>query len=304
MPRLSVIVPVYNVEAYLPACIDSILKQTIDDLEVILIDDGSPDRCGKICDTYAERDRRIKVIHQSNHGVSNARNAGLRISRGDYIGFVDPDDLVDPEMFEAMMNAAEAEGAQIAICGFAYCSEDGEPVRTEPVPKGVVSQRELILSIYGMPNIYHGSMCNKIFSREALKDLSYDESVAVGEDWLLLYDCYEHSEKAVALQECYYTVRIRSGSATRKASAELYMKKLETYSRLYRCSLRKDKEIRRKATAKILDAFTANKEAIIREDYDRKCLSRLNRRKRRIAVTAFLRGDLSFKRMVFHVIRG
>ena len=83
MPRLSVIVPVYNVEAFLPACIESILHQTLQDLELILIDDGSPDRCGSICDEYAARDSRIKVIHQTNHGVSYARNAGLRIAAGD-----------------------------------------------------------------------------------------------------------------------------------------------------------------------------------------------------------------------------
>ena len=92
MPELSIIVPVYKVEPYLPKCIDSILAQTFSDFELILIDDGSPDRCGEICDEYAARDDRVVVIHRENRGVSAARNAGLDAARGEYIGFVDSDD--------------------------------------------------------------------------------------------------------------------------------------------------------------------------------------------------------------------
>ena len=304
MPRLSVIVPVYNVEAYLPVCIDSILRQSMGDLELILINDGSPDDCGAICDVYARRDDRVKVIHQSNHGVSYARNAGLRLAAGDYIGFVDPDDLIGPDMYETMIRAAEDNGAEIAICGFSYCSEEGGPVRQEPVPAGIFPQRELILSIYGMPNPFHGSMCNKIFSRRILEGLTFDETVAIGEDWLLLYECYERSDKAAAVADCFYTVRLRADSATRKRTARLYMKKLETYHRLFRYAAGKDREIQKRATEKILDTYLSNKAAIISDDYDKKSLARLNREMRRIAVSSFLRGNLPWKRMVYHVIKG
>lgn len=304
MPRLSVIVPVYHVEAFLPACIDSILNQTLHDLELILIDDGSLDRCGEICDEYAARDSRIKVIHQTNHGVSYARNAGLRIATGDYLGFVDPDDLIAPEMYAEMIWAAEQNACDIVTCGFAYCKEDGSFLRDEPIPTGVFSQRELLLSIYGMPNPFHGSMCNKLFSREILNGLMYDESVAIGEDWLLLYDCYERTSKAISIKDCFYTIRLRDNSATRKHSAELYMKKMETYQRLFRYSKKKDREIQKRATDKILDTYLNNKDAIIKADYNLKCLRQLNLRMMGIAVSSFLRGNLSFKRMVYHLLKG
>lgn len=304
MPRLSVIVPVYNVEAFLPACIESILHQTLQDLELILIDDGSPDRCGSICDEYAARDSRIKVIHQTNHGVSYARNAGLRIAAGDYLGFVDPDDLVAPEMYANLIREAETNACDIAICGFAYCAEDGSFLREEPIPTGVISQRELLLSIYGMPNPFHGSMCNKLFTRKILSGLEYDESVAIGEDWLLLYDCYERASKAISVEGCFYTIRLRDNSATRKHNAELYMKKLETYQRLFHYSKGKDREIQKRATDKILDTYLNNKDAIIKADYNRKCLMQLNLRMMGIAVSSFLRGNLSFKRTIYHLLKG
>ena len=99
---ISVIVPVYGVEKYLSKCIESLVKQTFKDIEVILVDDGSPDSCGKICDMYAEKYEQLVIIHQVNQGVSVARNAGLKIAKGEYIGFVDPDDWVAPEMYESM----------------------------------------------------------------------------------------------------------------------------------------------------------------------------------------------------------
>lgn len=97
---ISIIVPVYNVEKYLERCIESIVNQTYKDIEIILVDDGSPDNCSVICDRYAEKDNRIKVIHKQNGGLINARKSGLEIAQGDYIGFVDSDDWIEPEMYE------------------------------------------------------------------------------------------------------------------------------------------------------------------------------------------------------------
>ena len=103
MPIISVIVPVYNTEKYLSRCIDSILAQTFTDLELILVDDGSTDNSGNICDEYAAKDKRIRVIHQNNCGQGYARNAGLNVARGDYIGFLDPDDLISKDMFSHLI---------------------------------------------------------------------------------------------------------------------------------------------------------------------------------------------------------
>ena len=114
---ISVIVPIYNVEEYLEKCIESILVQSYSNLEIILINDGSHDNCGRICDDYQRRDNRIRVIHQSNQGVSAARNAGLNTVLGDYIGFVDPDDWVEPDMYQHLIYLIAETGADIAQCG-------------------------------------------------------------------------------------------------------------------------------------------------------------------------------------------
>ena len=304
---LSLIVPCYNEQEALPFFYretTAVLAEMGCDYELLFVNDGSRDGTLGIIKEYAEKDPRIRVIHQDNHGVSAARNAGLLAASGDYLGFVDPDDLICPEMYASMIRAAEDIGAEIAICGFSYCAEDGSPVRQEPVTPGVFSRKDLILSIYGMPNPFHGSMCNKIFSRAVLDGLAFDETVAIGEDWLLLYECYLRAEKAAALEECFYTVRLRADSATRKRTAQLHMKRLAAYDRLYRCAEGKDREIRSRAVQKILDTYTGVKSSIIREDYDKKSLIRLNRRMRQIAVSSFLRGDLSFKRAFYHVLKG
>ena len=114
--KISVIVPVYNVEAYLPECIRSVLEQSMSDFEMILVDDGSTDGCPAICDAAAEQDDRVRVIHQKNGGLSRARNAGLDAARGEWIGFVDSDDCIHPDMYEKLLAAAEKNDADMAIC--------------------------------------------------------------------------------------------------------------------------------------------------------------------------------------------
>lgn len=115
--KISVIVPVYKVEQYLNRCIQSIVNQSYNDLEIVLVDDGSPDECPAICDSWAERDQRIKVIHKENGGLSSARNAGLDIATGDYIAFVDSDDYAASNMFEIMLDAAIRNNVDVACCG-------------------------------------------------------------------------------------------------------------------------------------------------------------------------------------------
>ena len=115
--KLSIVVPVYNVEQYLHQCIDSILHQTFQDFELILVDDGSPDDCPKICDEYAKNDSRIKVIHKTNGGLSSARNAGLQIARGEYISFIDSDDFLDPITYTHVFSIFNKENVDVVIFG-------------------------------------------------------------------------------------------------------------------------------------------------------------------------------------------
>lgn len=117
-PKISIIVPIYNVEKYLQKCVDSILCQTYKNLEIILVNDGSPDNCPAICDEYAKKDKRIKVIHKQNGGVSSARNAGLDVATGKYVQFVDSDDWVEPEYSKTMINLIEENNCDLGICGY------------------------------------------------------------------------------------------------------------------------------------------------------------------------------------------
>ena len=117
-PLISVVVPIYKVEEYLQRCVDSIINQTYKNLEIILVDDGSPDSCPKMCDNFAKQDKRIKVIHKINAGVSEARNTGLEYATGDYVGFIDSDDYIHPTMYEKLLNGIKKENSDICMCRF------------------------------------------------------------------------------------------------------------------------------------------------------------------------------------------
>ena len=139
MSKISVIVPVYNVEAYLKRCVDSVLAQTYTDFELILVDDGSPDNCPAMCDEYAKKDSRIRVIHQENGGLSAARNAGIdwvfQNSNSEWFSFIDSDDCVHPKYLEVLLNAAENTNTSVAIGGYVEFSEDMPPIETVAEPQ-------------------------------------------------------------------------------------------------------------------------------------------------------------------------
>lgn len=140
--KISVIVPIYKVEKYLSCCLDSIINQTYDPLEIILVDDGSPDSCGKICEEYAKKDHRIKVIHKENGGLSDARNVGLEAATGDWIVFVDSDDFIHVQMIEQLWKTSKDYDADMVWCDFVETEEDGTPRWEAPGPKETVSSFE------------------------------------------------------------------------------------------------------------------------------------------------------------------
>ena len=144
---ISVIVPVYNVEKYLRRCVETIQKQTYADLEIILIDDGSTDDSGKICDDFSKGDRRIKVIHKKNEGLSAARNTGMENATGEYITFVDSDDYIDSKMYEKMIMALESSHCDICMCGSKTVDEQGNILRSEIFENKVYRGAEIIESI-------------------------------------------------------------------------------------------------------------------------------------------------------------
>lgn len=156
MPKISVIVPVYNVEAYLVPCINSILAQSFSDFELILVDDGSPDSCPAICDAYVAQDSRVVVIHQENQGQAAARNAGVAKARGQWVCFVDSDDIIQPQMLELLLKAAEDTGAKISMCG---ASEGTE------LPLGFMREASSSYSAASVDDTYLLYLCENVAYR-------------------------------------------------------------------------------------------------------------------------------------------
>lgn len=172
-PLISIIVPVYKVENLLPKCIESILAQTYDNLEVILVDDGSPDLCGKICDEYAKRDNRIKVIHQENAGLAGARNAGLDIANGEYFGFVDSDDHISPDMYEILLNSIMREEADIAICGRYMELENGELIPMFDYKEQKVFNNQEAVRRFLLSDGLDVAAWDKLYKKELWGDMRY-----------------------------------------------------------------------------------------------------------------------------------
>lgn len=179
---ISIIVPAYNVEQYLGRCLDSILGQTYTDLEILVVDDGSTDRTSSIADEYAQKEDRIKVIHQENRGVSAARNAALKAATGDYIGCVDSDDRITPHMFERMLGVIEENGLDMAICAYksvdADDAPDADPISTTTTGKTHLLSKEETLDIYVNDDrdfhIYH-SVWSRLVRRDILEGLEFPE---------------------------------------------------------------------------------------------------------------------------------
>ena len=146
MKKISVIIPVYNAEKYLKRCVDSVREQTYGNLEIILVDDGSPDGCPQMCDTFAAEDDRIKVIHKENAGVAAARNTGLAAAGGEYLTFVDSDDYIDPVMYAEMMKQAERGSCDLVMCDCIKEFPDHSELYTHDIRQGYYDSAERILS--------------------------------------------------------------------------------------------------------------------------------------------------------------
>ena len=182
--KISVIIPVYNAERYLPRCLDSIIGQTYRDLEILLVDDGSPDHCGTICDQYAARDLRFRVVHTENRGAFAARNTALDMASGQYIGFVDADDWLEPELYETLLDLAEANHADIAQCEM---RNEGPRAQLRGSALGGVTvfhRQELPRELF-RETVTHG-LTNKLFRREVFRQRRFRE------------DCYHMDAAFVA----------------------------------------------------------------------------------------------------------
>ena len=210
---VSVIIPAYNIEDYIGRCLDSIISQTYKNLEIIVVDDGSRDHTGEILDNYAKKDRRIKVIHKENGGVSSARNKGIEAAEGDYIGFIDGDDLIESEMYKTLVDLLEEENADIAHCGYQMVFPDRVDYYYNTGKKKIQTTEEGLKDLLSGEMIEPG-LVNKLYKKELIKNCRLDETVKINEDLLMNYQLFKLSQKSVYYDITPYSYMIRSSSAT------------------------------------------------------------------------------------------
>ena len=219
--EVSVIVPIYRIEKYLPQCVESLLKQSFKDFELILVNDGSPDSCPEICDAYAEKDARVKVVHKKNGGLLSARKAGLDAATGKYIAFVDGDDWVDKYYLDVLFKMADANAADFVVTGH-FREFDGKIETIKPKVSGVFGEQEIQHKI--LPKaIYNGRFCehdvatyvwNKLFKRSLLNKVLYDvpNDIIMGEDAAITYAYLAICKKLVISKIPVYYYRQRHDS--------------------------------------------------------------------------------------------
>lgn len=234
---ISIIVPIYKVEEYLDACVESLIHQTYENLEVILVDDGSPDNCGLMCDQWAKKDDRIRVIHKENGGLSDARNAGMKVAAGDYIGFVDSDDVIHPNMYGSLLLMMTESDSEIACCGVTrdistcYCNQtsynrtvscesslsDSQDIQTgsmyaESKDWKVFSSIEAIESLLRLEDI-SVTVWNKLYKREVLENIEFPKE-KYHEDEFWTYRVLERAKRVAYTEAAYYGYRERGESIT------------------------------------------------------------------------------------------
>jgi len=227
MNIVSVIIPIYKVEKYLRQCLDSVINQTYTDLEIILVDDGSPDNCGEICDVYAEIDYRIKVIHKQNEGLGYARNTGLSIATGEYVYFVDSDDWIDVNFIERMMDISNKYDADMTICGYKKYTEDACEMICSVSDICVYENNkvhdEILLPMIGRESTHYEdwtiNMCvwTNLYRRNIIEDNSIrfmSEREYLSEDICFNLDYLYYSKKVVMTSDCLYHYRSNPVSLT------------------------------------------------------------------------------------------
>ena len=225
MDKVTIIIPVYNVEKYLNKCVQSVMNQTYSDLEIILVDDGSPDNCPKMCDNLAKSDSRIKVIHKQNGGLSDARNAGIDVATGEYLMFVDSDDYIAPTMVEKLYTALKTANADISICNFFYVGEmngDDYSERNTNLP----IKNEIITSEFVLKN-------NKLYKKEVFENIRFQVG-KLHEDEYIFHEIFFNANKIACISDgLYYYVQRKDSIMGNKMN---YKRLDATEALLLRCN--------------------------------------------------------------------
>lgn len=236
MPTISVIVPVYNVEKYLHCCVDSILAQTFTDIEVLLVDDGSTDGSGAICDEYAQKDSRVRVFHKANGGVSSARNLGLDEAVGEYFLLCDSDDVIHPQLLAMAVSEIEQNELDCLIYGYSCVAENitFEEVRKEIRKKETVElmNREQVLREILRGQRFRMLAWNKLYRAELWESIRYPVGRKYGDDTSVTYRLMDLCQKVGYVETPYYYYRMRTGSALHSAISEENLQIFDAYNEL------------------------------------------------------------------------
>lgn len=239
---ISIIVPIYNIEQYLPQCIESICNQTYRDLEIVLVNDGSTDGCRDICESYRKKDSRIVVIHKENMGLVSARKAGMRAASGEYIAYVDGDDWIEPVMYERMYQAITKQNVDVVMCGrYEDTGNFHKPV-FHGIAEGKYEKAALIEEVYPRMIVNDAffewgifpSVWDKLFRRDCIErfQMAVDERIVMGEDAACVYPCLLHADSVYIMRECLYHYRQTASSMVKRQQD--YAKEREQFRILYR----------------------------------------------------------------------
>ncbi|MEH6947937.1 glycosyltransferase [Bacillus sp. JJ634] len=234
--KISVIIPVYNAEKYIEDCIKSLLNQSLQECEFIFVNDGSEDNSSQVIEKYKKHDSRMKLINQENQGVSIARNEGLQVATGKYVGFVDADDFIESDMFKRLYQSAQLYNCDIVISNFESELEGHKVITKYPFPKGIILSEEYLkteLLPYFLKSDNFNTVCNKIFKNKLIKSqhIIFPEKVALGEDGMFNIQFFSYAETAMYIDYTGYHYREVPGSATRSIEEKDYFNRaIEVYT--------------------------------------------------------------------------
>ena len=243
MPEISVIVPVYKVEQWLGPCVDSILNQTFRDFELILVDDGSPDNCGALCEKYAKDDPRVRVLHKANGGLSSARNAGIEAAKAPYLAFVDSDDFVAPQYLEWMHRALQQTNTELAVCGYRKVPKEADPAGIAPAAE------EPEIKIFSLAEYsFDYTQCEAanqyvwriLYKRSLCKELYFDEQLFIGEDTFFFAQVLLQAKGLALVKAPLYFYRIWPESACQRPFTQKHYTAVETWNRIYEMTQQTD----------------------------------------------------------------
>ena len=259
---ISVIIPIYNVEKYLDKCIRSVVEQTYKNLEIILVDDGSPDQCGTICDKWAEKDKRIRVIHKTNGGLSDARNAGLDAAAGAFIGFVDSDDYIHTQMYQRLYEKLKVFNADMAICGFNWVDEQTDRItQNASMPcEGLIDKKDALLNMcdYGTFVV----VWNKLYKSDLFSNLRFSYG-KFSEDVFIMHQLFHKCTGIVAVSEYYYSYVQSPNSIMRSEKTVSHLDSVEAYYRmLLFCESNNYPDLLQKISFKMIHRYIGYREKI------------------------------------------